>query len=357
MGTEASPAVSPRLSRRRVLGVLAAAPGLALPGLGHAGEAPLVTWRGAVLGALGSISLHHPDRTTAERLVAAARAEIRRLEAMFSLWRADSLLSALNRRGVQVAPPPEMTELLARAVAIAELTGGAFDPTVQPLWALHARHFGTAGADPAGPPAAALEAALARVGHRHLRVSSDRIALVRRGMALTLNGIAQGYITDRVVALLRAGGIAHTLVELGEARALGRHPAGRPWRAALADPQAPGRVWGEVALSDRALASSSHSGFVFDHAGHFSHLLDPRSGRSPHRYRSVSVLAPDATLADALSTGFSLMPESAIAQALPSLPGVEVHLLRHDGAAVAMGAGPVGRPRAITNVMPSRPNG
>lgn len=92
MGTEASPAVSPRLSRRSVLGVLAAAPGLALPGLGHADEAPLVTWRGAVLGALGCISLHHPDRATAERLIAAALDEIRRLEAMFSLWRADSLL-------------------------------------------------------------------------------------------------------------------------------------------------------------------------------------------------------------------------------------------------------------------------
>lgn len=121
-----------------------------------------------------------------------------------------------------------MAELLARAVAIAELTGGAFDPTVQPLWALYARHFGTAGADPAGPPAAALEPALALVGHRHLRVSPDRIALARRGMALTLNGIAQGYITDRVAALLRAGGIAHTLVDLGEARArsVGTLPGG-----------------------------------------------------------------------------------------------------------------------------------
>lgn len=340
MDTEATPAVPPpRLSRRRVLGILAAAPGLALPGLGRAGDAPLVTWRGPVLGALGSISLHHPDRATAERLIAASLAEIRRLEAMFSLWRADSLLSQLNRRGVLIAPPPEVTELLARAVAVAELTGGAFDPTVQPLWALYARHFGAPGADPAGPPAPALEATLAQVGYRHLHVSSDRIAFVRRGMALTLNGIAQGYVTDRVAALLRAGGIAHTLVDLGEARALGLHPAGRPWRAALADPGAPGRAWGEVALSDRALASSSDIGFVFDHAGRFTHLLDPRTGRSLHRYRSVSVLAPDATLADALSTGFALMPERAIAQALPSLPGVEVRLLGGDGTAKLLATG------------------
>ena len=87
-------------SRRRVLGILGAAAGLALPGAGAA-AAPLVTWRGPVLGAVGSIALHHPDRAVAEGLVARALAEIRRLEALFSLWRPDSLLSELNRRGVE----------------------------------------------------------------------------------------------------------------------------------------------------------------------------------------------------------------------------------------------------------------
>lgn len=328
----------PQPSRRRLLGILAAAPGLLLPDAAGA-EGPLVTWTGPVLGAVGRIALHHPDRDAAHRLVSAALAEIQRLEAMFSLWRADSLLSELNRRGMLVAPPREMTELLRRALEIAALTDGAFDPTVQPLWALHAAHFGTAGADAAGPPAEALAAALAQVGHRHLRVSADRVALARRGMALTLNGIAQGYITDRVVALLRQQGVARTLVDLGEARTLGAHPSGRAWRAALSDPTAPGRNWQEVELTDRALASSGDAGFVFDAAGRFTHLLDPRSGRSPQRHRAVAVLAAEATLADALSTGFALMPEAAIAGALAALPGVEVHLLRHDGTAVRMGAG------------------
>lgn len=326
-------------TRRRVLGILGAAAGLALPGSAGAEEAPLVTWRGPVLGALGQITLHHPDRAAAERLIAASVAEIRRLEAMFSLWRADSLISELNRRGVLAAPPPEMLDLLARARAAHAATGGAFDPTVQPLWTLHAAHFSTPGADPAGPGAAALEAALGRVGLPHLEVSRDRIVFARKGMALTLNGIAQGYLTDRVAALLRAGGVAQTLVDLGEARALGTHPAGRPWHAALADPEAPGRRWGEVDLTDRALASSGDAGFVFDPAGRFTHLMDPRSGRSPRLHRAVAVLAPEAALADALSTGFALMPEAAITAALRGLKGVEAHLLRHDGSAVRLAAG------------------
>jgi len=327
------------ISRRRVLGIFAAAPGLALPGAASPDEAPLVTWRGPVLGGLGHITLHHPDRRAADRLIAAAVAEISRLEAQCSLWREDSHLSELNRHGVLVAPPPETVELLSRALAIAAVTGGVFDPTVQPLWKLYSSHFGVRDADPGGPPRQAVEAALALVGYRDLLVSRDRVLLGKRGMALTLNGIAQGYLTDRIVALLRDGGIARTLVDLGETRALGTHPAGRPWHAVLDDPEAPGRGWAEVELADRALASSGDAGFVFDEAGRFTHLLDPRTGRSPRLHRAVSVLAPEAALADALSTGFALMPESVIAAILPDLQDVEVLLLRHDGTSVRLPAG------------------
>ncbi len=219
------------LSRRRVVAILAAAPGLVLTGAEARAAAEPVTWTGPVLGALGRITLHHPDRGAAERLVASALAEVRRLEAMFSLWRADSLISALSRSGALVAPPSEFVEVLAHAREAWAATAGAFDPTVQPLRDVHAAHLATPGADPAGPPETSLQAALARVGLGELLVSPDRVAFARRGMALTLNGIGQGYITDSVVGVLRAGGVERTLVDKGEARALGTHPSGRPWRA------------------------------------------------------------------------------------------------------------------------------
>lgn len=325
--------------RRRVLGILAAAAGLPLPHRVRAGDGEaLVTWNGPVLGGMGSVALHHPDRRAAERLVALAVSEMRRMEAMFSLWRPDSLLSELNRRGVLVAPAPEMVRLLSEGLQISALTGGVFDMTVQPLWALLRDHFGVPDADPKGPPSAALEEVLSRIGARHLHVTPDRVSLDRRGMAVTLNGIAQGYMTDHVAELLRAGGITRTLVNLGEARALGVHPSGRPWHAALEDPEAPGRLWGELDLTDRALATSGDGGFLFDAAGRFTHLLDPRSGRSPRMHRAVSVLAPEATTADALSTAFALMPEAGIAATLSGLPGVEVHLLRTDGTTARLQA-------------------
>lgn len=327
--------------RRRALCILAATAGLGMSlrrgtEVGAAGTLQPASWRGMVLGGVGSITLYHPDPGEARRLVGVCVSEIHRLEELFSLWRPDTQISELNRRGVVAAPSDDMVRLLRNAQRVAELSGGVFDVTVQPLWTLYRDHFSVADADPQGPPRAALEDALRLVGQDRLLVSRDRVALAQRGMAITLNGIAQGYITDRVVELLRQAGVTRTLVDLGEIRAVGKHPEDRPWRAALEDPEAPGRFWDEVDLSDRALATSGDGGFVFDGGGRFTHLLDPRGGRSPRRHRAVSVLAPEATLADALSTAFALMPEPTISATLRDLHDVEVRLLRHDGSSASL---------------------
>src|SRR6185503_17990117 len=220
-----------RVTRRRFIAITGAAAGLELLPFGSmAGErAKAVIWRGVALGAVASLQIHHYDRSAAERLVARSVAEVRRLERIFSLYRDDSSLVALNRHGILAAPPQELVELLGESKRAASLTGSAFDPTVQPLWTLYADHFSRSDADAGGPPAAEIARALDKVGFDKVLVHQDRIAFARPGMALTLNGIAQGYITDRIVALLRSGGIDHSLVDLGETRALGSHPDGRSW--------------------------------------------------------------------------------------------------------------------------------
>lgn len=305
---------SGRPTRRRFLSVAAAAAGLPLlPSGAAATEGALVTWRGIALGAVASLQIHHPDRATAERLVRAAVAETARLEAIFSLYRPDSVLSELNRTGVVIAPAAELVDLLAACDAMVRLTNGVFDPTVQPLWACHAAHFSTRGRDAGPPPAEALRDALARVGWDKLRVGRDRIAFATRGMALTLNGIAQGFVTDRVVAMLRNAGLAHALVDMGEIAALGGHPAGRPWQVEL-ERSAPGAP-DVVPLTDRAVATSAAAGFGFDADGRYNHLFDPRTGISAAPDRRITVVAATATTADALSTAFSLMDDASIAEA------------------------------------------
>ena len=301
--------------RRRALTITAAAAGawlLPWPGSGPgAGAAQtLRRWRGVALGARAEILLYHRDRDAADRLIAACLSEIARLERVFSLYRADSALCALNRDGALAFPPMDLVRLLADARRFSGLTDGAFDVTVQPLWRLYADHFSRPGADPGGPGAAAVARARALVDYAALSVASDRIAFARPGMAVTLNGIAQGYITDRVADLLRRGGIERVLVSLGETRGLGRHPDGRAWRVGLADPRDPGRSAETIEIEDRAVATSGGYGTRFDAAGRHHHLFDPRTGRSSNRYLSVSVIAPTATTADALSTALTAMPVS-----------------------------------------------
>jgi thiamine biosynthesis lipoprotein len=153
-------------------------------------------------------------------------------------------------------------------------------------------------------------------------------------MGLTLNGIAQGYLTDRVVGMLRAAGVQRTLVDMGESRVLGSHPNGRPWQVGIADPDEPKTIGDILAVTDQAVATSGGYGFRFDAARRFNHLLDPATGSSAQAYKSVTAVMPAATAADALSTAFSLMPAERIESALRALGGGRVLLRtasgRHD---------------------------
>ena len=217
-------------------------------------------------------------------------------------------------------------------------TDGAFDPTVQPLWQLYADHFSSERPDPEGPSPLKLAEALGKVGHSGLLVSEDRVALTRRGAAITLNGIAQGYATDRAVERLRRAGLSTTLVNMGEIRAIGTRPEGTPWRVGLADPDRPGVLTETIDLVDRAVATSAGAGFRFDPKGRFTHLFDPATGRSPSLYRTVSVIAPTATEADALSTAFSLTPLPRIRQIVAARPNVQARIVEAGGPLMVVGA-------------------
>ncbi len=264
--------------------------------------------------------------------------KVRQLEQQFSLYRTDSAISTLNRTGILVAPEPDMVALLQASLDFAGLTDGAFDPTVQPLWRLYADHFAADDPDPGGPAPDKLADALAKVGHRGLLVGPDRIALVKPGAAITLNGIAQGYATDCVVDFLRQAGLSTTLVDMGEIRAIGARPDGAPWRVGLSDPGRPGVLTETVDLVDRAVSTTAGSGFCFDPTGRFTHLFDPATGRSPARYGTVSVIAPTAAEADALSTAFSMMPPARIRDIVSTRPAVQARLQEAHGAAIVYGA-------------------
>jgi len=316
-------------------GVLA----LGKAGWGHARPPPLLEWRGVALGAEGRIVIAGRGRAEARALIARVQAEIARLEAIFSLYQSRSELARLNRDGHLTTPSPDLVALLSLSRRIWELSAGAFDVTVQPLWRLYADHFANPRADPAGPSAAAIARARARVDYARVRVNSAEIRFMRPGMGLTLNGIAQGYIADRIADLLRGEGLANVLVTLGEIRAIGGHPSGRGWRIAIPDPDDRERQLAALAIRDQAVATSAGAGSRFTGATRFHHLFDPATGLSARRNRSVTVIADGAAIADGLSTALYVMAPAHAARLLTAFPDARALLFDASGRCQDITAG------------------
>lgn len=308
-GPEPHPETPRNPGRRRALTVLAGLACLPLAGGGPSARSEAHRWTGTALGAKAEMIFAHVQAETAQAAAGACATEVERLEKVFSLWRGESELSRLNREGVLTAPSLDLREVLERALDLAEASGGAFDPTVQPLWQAYADAAAHGQLTPSGLPQHDLAEARALVDWRGVRLAAGRVSLARPGMAVTLNGIAQGYITGRIAALLHRRGFRRVLVRLGETYALGT-PAGEPgWRLGV-------RVPGESApmasctLADRALCVSAGAGSPFEPSGRNHHLLDPESGRSANRFAAVAVEHPDAMTADGLSTALTLLSPS-----------------------------------------------
>lgn len=307
------------LTRRRFLTISAAA--VALPSTARA-EAPAVSrWHGRALGAAASMTLVGVAESPAQAIFAAVEDEIARLEAIFSLHRPGSALNRLNESGSLSHPPAELLELIGLSGTIYRASGGAFDPTVQPLWLLLAK----SAAEGRAPQADELTEARRHCGWGNLHSDTRAITFARQGMAMTFNGIAQGFIADRVAALIRARGLTDVLIDTGEIAALGRRPDGTPWRAGIATPD--GEVVREVRLGERALATSAPLGTLLDRSGRVGHILDPRSGRPSDQWQLVSVSAKSAALADGLSTAFCLMTRDEIDGALERFPSASLEVL------------------------------
>jgi thiamine biosynthesis lipoprotein len=294
---------------------------------------PRFAWRGRALGAEAGLILAHGDQAAARRAAALCLAEIARLERIFSLFDPESEICRLNRDGRLPAPSHDLRVVLAEALRISRLSGGAFDVTVQPLWRLYAQHFAR---HRRAPGARDIAAARALVDYRAIDLDQGAVRLARPAMAVTLNGIAQGYITDRAADLLRDEGFTRVLVQLGETRALNHPEDGSAWRVAVpdlrdGDPRGGAATLAVLDLENGALATSSALGTRFEPSGRHHHLLDPASGRSAPGYLSVTVQSRRATVADALSTALAVAPPNAAEKILQAVRKVEALLIMADG--------------------------
>ncbi len=286
------------IRRRRVLSILAG--GAMLPMAGIAASAKTTSWQGIALGAEAQIILDHKN---ADALIKKAVQEIKRLENIFSLYLNDSELSTLNQNGELANPSFELLELLSICSQINLKTSGAFDPSVQSLWVLYANAYAQ------NQPVDEEQLSRARyvTGWHYVDYSPAKVSFKRKGVKLTLNGIAQGYIADRVRNLFKHNGVKNVLVNTGEIASIGNASDGKKWRVHLK-----GNRSIDMPLSDGAIATSAPLGTSFDENGTIGHILDPLSGKPGGNWQEVSVIIRSAAFADGFSTGFSLMSEKQI---------------------------------------------
>ncbi|MEO9873578.1 MAG: FAD:protein FMN transferase [Anderseniella sp.] len=309
-----------KLSRRRFLTISA---GLALGGAAGPAFGKTVSWRGVALGAEAKLIITGLPEVDGRRLIQLALKEIDRLENIFSLYRNDSALSVLNSENRLQSPPAELLSVLSQVSAVHAATGGLFDPTVQPLWQVFAEHGGRPGRE-------LVTAALAKVGWPLVNYGTKEIRFARPGMQLTLNGIAQGFVTDRITALLRSEGLENAVVNIGELSAMGRQPGTDGWPVGLA-------VHGDEAatdvieLKDRCVATSASMGTTFD--GVNSHIICPVTGRPVRsRWQRVSVVHRLAAIADGLSTAAIMMDEAHLIECIGTFSDLSVNARRSDGS-------------------------
>jgi len=270
----------------------------------------------------------------AGRAAQAAIAEVRRIEAKYSRYRADSVLSRINAAAGSAQPvavDDETADLLDFAARLHALSDGLFDPStgvLRAVWDFRAARV---------PAPAAVRAVLGRVGWHRVDWRRPQLRLPVAGMELDFGGFAKEYAADRAAALLDEAGVSAALVNLGgDIRVTGRRPQGAAWLLGIADPRRADAVFASIAVHAGALATSGDYERFFEHAGRrYCHILDPRSGWPAQGWRSVSVSAPACLAAGAISTIAMLKGADALAflreQAVDFLAVDAAGRLYHEG--------------------------
>lgn len=276
---------------------------------------------GGVMGTSMRIVAIGRDRAALEAALVAAEAELRRVEDLMTDWRPSPLMDMNAAAGSgPVAVPAELGRLVERSLLVAELSGGAFDPTwrgVGTLWKLRAD-------PPVIPGDAAIAAGLERVNFRRVAVTADAAretytVELPAGFELGLGGIAKGYGVDRAMTVLMEHGVEHGIVDAGgDLKALGQHFDG-PWEVAIRHPRRRagerGDVMAVVPVSNACVVTSGdYERFVVIDGVRYHHIVDPRTGRPSTGCMSATVVGPDAAVCDALATALCVLgPDDGLA--------------------------------------------
>lgn len=280
------------------------------------------------MGTFVDMTVFHSSRDEAENALGLAFNEVDRLCAMMTRYGNSSPVVELNTLGKLENAPEEINEIVARSLYFNKETQGAFDITVKPLVDLFQERF-AAGVK---PTEADITETLSVVGIDRFSAHPGRLDLARKGMGITLDGVAPGYIADRAAQILHKNGITNYMVNAGgEIRVHGNAEKGKAWTIAVQDPNKTSTYPSKLNMHEGAVATSGNYEIFYDQEKLFHHIVNPHSGHSPHLSKSVTVMAPTACDADILSTAVFVMEPEAGLRYINNKPGYGCFIIDAQG--------------------------
>jgi thiamine biosynthesis lipoprotein len=277
-----------------------------------------------LMGTTVEITAVATNEATADAAMTAAFGEIRRIENLLSTYKDTSELSRVNQ-GAGKAPvqvSSEVLSLVEEAFRISDLTEGGFNIALGPAIKL----WGIAEKAPI-PTDEQLEAIRPLVQYTDVRLDpADRtIDLPKKGMRLDVGGIGKGYAADRAAAVMQTRGVHNGIIAVaGDIKTFGLKPNGRPWRIAVRHPRREDKPLGEITLGDEAVSTSGdYERFYIRNGRRYHHILEPATLRPADLSQSVTIVAREAILTDALATGIFVMGSAKGMRLIERLPEVE----------------------------------
>lgn len=302
-----------------------------LPEAVASGSAAVEKSQRVLMGTQVDVIVQGQDPAVLQSAVEHAWTEMYRLTALLSRYRADSVVSAINRAAgvLAVAVTPEVLSILRCAKDLAQQTHGAFDPTVGALKAWRFDEGQTTL-----PSDREIDAQRQFIGYDGLALDTKAgtARLQRKGMALDLGGIAKLPILEAGLLTLKAHGVENAMINGGGDVLVAGTFNARPWRVGLRDPRAPQRLLGVLQLQGQAVVASSgdYERFFLAQGVRHHHILSPATGRPTQGPHGVSLVARDVASVNGVGTALMVMGSRAAPSLLHGRPGTEVVLVERN---------------------------
>jgi thiamine biosynthesis lipoprotein len=268
-----------------------------------------------------------------------AVAEIERIEQLISSWRPDSETSKINEAAGNHSVPVsgELFAFLKRCLQLSKVTSGAFDIS----YAAMDRIWKFDGSMIQMPAPEEVSASVKNVGYRNIILDEEKqsVFLKKKGMKIGFGAIGKGYSADQAKKLLVNAGVKGGIINAsGDLAVWGEQPDGKPWMAGITNPLNKNKVFSWFPIKNRAVVTSGdYEKFVMLDGKRYSHIIDPRTGYPTHGLVSVTVFAPMAELADALSTALFVMGSDAGIDLVQQIDGVDCVMVTTEGEILKSG--------------------